>query len=335
MAWGPGGVVDGWLVERALGRGGMGAVWRCSKGDEAAALKVLDPVFVARPDVAARFAREAKLLAELNHPSVVRIRRVKLEGASPYLEMEYVEGENLEERLSRGPIPPTEAINLGIQLLEAIVYLHDAGVCHRDVKPANLVINRAGQLKLVDFGLAVGIDTTQITDEHTTFGTVSYAPPEWVRPDVLNPELWDLYACGVVLFEMLTGLVAFPGAADVDPRQQAVGIMTAKQTAPALDPGPAFAPELRQIVAALTEADPAKRLPTAREARSRLRALDPEATATLTVGAPPPRPAWARRRKTTLIEQPRGVDLRTAMGGAVIGSLLGAFVAWAFLRVFA
>lgn len=334
MAWGPGGVVDGWLVERALGRGGMGAVWRCTRGGESAALKVLDPVFVARPDVAARFAREAKLLAELSHPGVVRVRQVKLEGSSPYLEMEYVEGENLEDRLSRGPIAAGEAIGLGVQLLDAIVYLHDAGVCHRDIKPSNVLLDRSGQLKLVDFGLAVGIDTTQITDEHTSFGTVSYAPPEWVRPDVLDPELWDLYACGVVLFEMLTGLVAFPGAPDIEPRQQAVGIMTAKQTAPALDPGPAFAGDLRQIVRDLTEGDPTKRLATAREARGRLRRLDPDNASTLTVGSPPQRPAWARRRKTGRIDKPKSVDLRTALVGAAIGALLGALTAWAFLRAF-
>lgn len=332
MAWVAGGVVDGWRVERALGRGGMGAVWRCTKADESAALKVLDPAFVTRRDTAARFAREGRLLAALDHPSVVRIRRVQLDGAAPYIEMEYVDGENLEERLTRGPIPVQDALALGVQLLDAIVYLHEHGVCHRDVKPSNVVIDGEGRLKLVDFGLAVGIDTSQITDEHASFGTVSYAPPEWVRPEAVDPELWDLYAVGVVLFEMLTGLVAYPGAPEVEPRQQAVGIMTRKQTAPPLDPGTGFAPELRAIVRDLTEREPAKRLATAREARRRLRALDVAHPAPGTAEEPPPRLAWAKRRKTGRVPQKRGVDLQTALIGALIGAIVGALGAWVFLR---
>src|SRR5262249_46267256 len=158
------------------------------------------------------------------------------------------------------------AIGLFRQLLEALVYLHDRGVRHRDIKPANLLINKSGVLKLVDFGLASEADVERITRANTTFGTVSYAPPEWVRPDELDPEMWDVYSAGVVLFEMLTARVAFPGSSQVDPRQVAIHIMAIKQTHPPLDPGASYRDDLRALCRDMTHGNKAERIKSVREA---------------------------------------------------------------------
>lgn len=272
----PGAEIDVWVVEKALGSGGMGSVYRCHNKHALrilAAIKTLEAGARMVPEAEQRFVREAEILFGLDHPNVVKVRNIRLDLETPYLEMEFVEGESLEGRLCRGPIPPTEAIDLARQLFDAVAYLHGRNIRHRDVKPANLVITSEGQLKLVDFGLASEEEVERITRANTTFGTVSYAPPEWVQPDLLDPELWDVYACGVVFWEMLTARVAFPGSPHVDPRQVAIQIMTIKQNHPPLDPGESFTPEVRELVKDMTHSDPSLRTSSVKEALDRLRRI--------------------------------------------------------------
>lgn len=271
-------MVGVWVVECALGKGGMGSVYRCHNRHTErilAAIKLLDPAIMHYSDARARFVREAEILFTLEHPHIVKVSNVHLDSTPPWLEMEFVEGTSLETRLSRhGALPLRSAHAVATQLLSAVDYLHRSGVCHRDIKPANLVLRSDGQLKLVDFGLALRAGGDRITQHDVPFGTVAYAPPEWARPGALDPRAWDLYASGVVLWEMLTGGVAFRVDPDADARRQAILVMAEKQRQECLDPGPDFGGELRELVRAMTHRDPARRPATAAEVLARLSALD-------------------------------------------------------------
>lgn len=268
--------IDGWVVETALGSGGMGSVYRCHNKRARrilAAIKVLDSAFRRHPEAEARFVREAEILFGLDHPNIVKVRNVRFDTDMAYIEMEFVEGQSLEDILCEGPLPPDRAVVLAAQLADAIHYLHDKGVYHRDLKPANVLVRADGRPVLVDFGLAVEADNTRITQAGTTFGTVSYAPPEWIDPNLLDPVKWDLYALGVVLFEALTGEVAFPTSGQGTPKQQAIQVIMQKQSCGALDPGEGLPQELRDLVQGLTDPDPGTRLSSASEVSDRLIAL--------------------------------------------------------------
>jgi serine/threonine protein kinase len=257
-------------VEHVLGKGGMGSVYRASNRDAPSivrAVKLLDPSFQFNPEAKERFLREAEILYTIDHPNVVRVANVDLDARPPYLEMEFVDGPSLEDELARlGPFPPSLALDRARQLADALHYLHRRKIFHRDVKPQNILLHSDGLVKLVDFGLAVQTSGgRRITHAAavTNFGTVSYCPPEWGRGQ-LDPVTWDLYALGVVLYEMLTGSVAFPMAAGLDGHQQMLQVLSDKKRIPALDPGPHFAPDLRAVVRKLTHRDPAERFPDAR-----------------------------------------------------------------------
>ena len=203
----PGEAIDIWVVEAALGSGGMGSVYRCHNRTATrimAAIKVLEGGLHRHPEAQKRFVREAEILHALDHPNIVKVRNVRSESEPPYIEMEFVAGESLDERLRRGPLPYPEAVQFMRQCADALAYLHDKAIRHRDIKPANLLVQKDGRVKLVDFGLAVEQDHTRITQAGMAFGTVSYAPPEWITPDTLDPAKWDIYALGVVFYELLT-----------------------------------------------------------------------------------------------------------------------------------
>ncbi|TVQ93368.1 MAG: serine/threonine protein kinase [Deltaproteobacteria bacterium] len=285
----PGDRIDIWVVEKRLGSGGMGSVYRCHNHAAKrilAAVKVLDAPVARHPEARARFIREAEILFSLDHPNIVKVRNVRIESDNPYIEMEFVQGESLEDRLARiGGLPRDQAQLLIKQLASALEHLHARGVRHRDIKPANVLIDQKGTAKLVDFGLAMEAGTTRLTQGNMNFGTVSYAPPEWVKPDRLDPVQWDLYALGVVYWEMLTGDVAFPVSGEGDARQQAFQVILQKQNHPPLDPGPDHPEEVRALIADLTQPDPALRPQSAAELVARLGSLH---VATAAAHDPPP-----------------------------------------------
>ncbi|MEN0062026.1 MAG: serine/threonine-protein kinase [Myxococcota bacterium] len=262
-----------WVVDAQLGSGGMGSVYRChnvASDRILAAIKVLERQSV-HEDSSARFLREAEILFSLEHPNIVKVRSVSMEAELPFLEMEFVEGDSLEDHIRTAPMPTDQAIELIMQALDALVYMHARGVCHRDLKPANLLVTPEGELKVVDFGLAVQPEYGRLTTEGFTFGTVSYAPPEWGQPDGLDPVQWDLYAIGVVFYELLRGAYAFPLSGEGTIKQQLMQVMMVKQHAPALDVGEEFPERVRTLIAALTDPDPNVRPKSASEARTWLR----------------------------------------------------------------
>ncbi|MBX2803316.1 MAG: serine/threonine protein kinase [Myxococcales bacterium] len=272
----PGDLIDIWVVDKALGSGGMGSVYRChnrAANRILGAIKVLDTGLRRHPEAEARFIREAEILFQLDHPNIVKVRNVRTDVDPPYLEMEFVEGESLEARLQRGPRTLDESLTLMAQCASALRYMHEKGVRHRDIKPANLLIQPDGVLKLVDFGLAMEANATRITQQGMAFGTVSYAPPEWIAPDSMDPTLWDMYALGVVFYEMLTGELAFPVSGQGSARQQAMQVIVGKQDHPPLDPGEHFHQDLRALIADMTRAKASERVPEMAEVVRRIRGL--------------------------------------------------------------
>jgi serine/threonine protein kinase len=273
----PGSLIgDLWVVRATLGSGSMGSVLLCHNRHAPrilAAIKLLAAERVGMADARSRFAREAELLHQLDHPNIVKVRNVRLEGPTPHLEMEYVDGPSLETRIQAGPLPLDTALLVAEQIASAVRYLHRHGVCHRDLKPANVLLWRKTIVKLVDFGLALESWADRITEVGISFGTVSYAPPEWVTPEQLDPRSWDLYAIGVILYEMLTGSVAFPTPFVGTPRQTAIRVMSDKQTVACLDPGERFPEPLRDLVRRLTALRLSDRPGTAREVVHALQAM--------------------------------------------------------------
>ena len=164
MALSPGTRIGGYEIVGTLGVGGMGEVYRARdlRLQRDVAFKILPPLFVSDPERLARFEREARLLASLNHPHIAAIYGIEESGAGaqrmPVLVLELVDGETIEDRLGKGPIPPDEAIGIALQVAEALEAAHDRGIVHRDLKPANVKIARDGKVKVLDFGLAKALD---------------------------------------------------------------------------------------------------------------------------------------------------------------------------------
>lgn len=259
----PGDQIDIWVVEKPLGQGGMGSVYRCHNKNAQrikAAVKVLDPSLNRIATAQARFIREAEILFALEHPNIVKVRNVRMDAELPYLEMEFVEGKNLEDKIFDGAVEFDQALPLLKQAASALKYMHDCGIRHRDIKPSNIIVQTDGALKLVDFGIATEQDGKTITESGQNFGSVSYAPPEWIDPEDLDPVKWDVYSLGVVFYELLTGRFGFPISGIGTSRQKALQVMIAKQNHPPLDPGGHLPVDLRTLVRAMTRSDPAERM---------------------------------------------------------------------------
>jgi serine/threonine-protein kinase len=227
-----GDILGAYRIVAPLGAGGMGKVWRAT--DERlgrdVALKLLPEALAEDPERVARFGREAKLLASLNHPNIAHVygfETVPLPGGSTahLLAMELVAGEDLAERLKRGPLPVHEAIAVAKQIADGVEAAHEKGIVHRDLKPANVKLTPDGEVKVLDFGLAkawegpgaASSDLSQSpTLAHTgtaaglVLGTAAYMSPEQARGRPVDKRA-DVWAFGVVLFEMLTGRRLFDG----------------------------------------------------------------------------------------------------------------------------
>jgi Tol biopolymer transport system component/predicted Ser/Thr protein kinase len=214
------------LVEK-LGEGGMGVVWRAldTTLDREVAIKILPDMFEQHPDRLERFEREAKVLAQLQHPNIAVVHGLHEDQNKRFLVMELVDGEDLSERLARGPLPTVEAMKLCAQVARALQAAHDRNVVHRDLKPANIVLTASGEAKVLDFGLAKVLDpdapaegeqtsaptvTTGGTVVGTILGTAAYMSPEQARGKATDRRT-DIWSFGCVLHECLTGVSEFRG----------------------------------------------------------------------------------------------------------------------------
>ena len=212
-------------ITSLLGAGGMGEVYRArdTKLGRDVAIKVLPAKFTSDRDRLARFEREARMLATLNHPHIGAIYGFETAGSAGALVLELVEGPTLADQLAKGPLPPSEALNIARQIAEALEAAHEKGIIHRDLKPANIKISPDGSVKVLDFGLAKAVtgdvaadrsqlptDTIGDTREGMIVGTAAYMSPEQAAGKPADKRS-DLWAFGVVLFEMLTARPVFTG----------------------------------------------------------------------------------------------------------------------------
>ncbi len=223
MALEPGTRLGAYEILNLLGIGGMGEVYRArdTKLGRLVALKTLPEGFVHDSDRVSRFHREAQVLASLNHPNIAQIYGLEEANGAQFLVLELVDGESLDERIRRGPLPLDDALGIAKQVAEALEAAHRKGIIHRDLKPANVVLTKGGRVKLLDFGLAKATGgvmdethavavTTARTQNGALVGTVAYMSPEQTRGHVVTTSA-DVWAFGCVLYELLTGTRAFRG----------------------------------------------------------------------------------------------------------------------------
>ena len=223
-------------VTALIGEGGMGQVYRATDTQlgRDVALKILPDAFAADPDRLARFEREAKVLASLNHPNIAQIHGIEKRDDTQALVLELVEGPTLADRIAKGPIPLEEALPIAKQIAEALEAAHEAGVIHRDLKPANIKVREDGTVKVLDFGLAKALDTTPAGDPSQSLtltaaatqmgvimGTAAYMSPEQARGKPVDKRA-DIWAFGVVLYEMLSSARAFPGQDATNTRHEPI-----------------------------------------------------------------------------------------------------------------
>jgi eukaryotic-like serine/threonine-protein kinase len=231
MALTSGNCVGPYEILSAIGAGGMGEVYRAhdSKLGRDVALKVLPEAFARDAERMARFQREAKVLASLNHPNIASIYGLEDSGATHALVMELVEGPTLADRIKSGPIPIDEALRIAKQICEALEYAHERGIVHRDLKPANVKVTNDDAVKVLDFGLAKALESDASSIDISTsptisrmatqagvlLGTAAYMSPEQAKGKPVDRRA-DIWAFGCVLYEMLTGKMAFTGETVTD-----------------------------------------------------------------------------------------------------------------------
>jgi Tol biopolymer transport system component/tRNA A-37 threonylcarbamoyl transferase component Bud32 len=274
----------------------MGEVYKArdTKLARDVAIKVLPELFVGDPERIARFAREARLLASLNHPHIGAIYGIEDAAGIQALVLEFVEGEGLASRIRRGPLPLGDALSAAQQIAGALEAAHERGIVHRDLKPANILITPAGVVKVLDFGIAKAIDPDAGLDEgglnaatlslHATeagriVGTAAYMSPEQARGQPIDKRT-DIWAFGCVLYEMLTGRRAFPGATATD---TLAAIIEREPDWSALPP--ATPPAVSRLLRRCLEKDPKRRLHDIADARIELEEPVEAAAAAVTVHA--------------------------------------------------
>ncbi|MBF7082337.1 Stk1 family PASTA domain-containing Ser/Thr kinase [Desulfallas sp. Bu1-1] len=267
-----------------LGGGGMAIVYKGKDTylNRLVTIKVLRPEFTSDEDFIRRFRREAQAVASLSHPNIVNIHDVGQEDGVHYLVMEYVPGDNLKVIIKkRGPLSPEEAVRFTVQVCEALEHAHQNNIVHRDVKPHNILVTEEGRAKLTDFGIALEATAATITRTDTIMGSVHYLSPEQVRGETATARS-DIYAVGILLYEMLTGRHPYSGDTPI-----AVALKHVQETPrPVNEVNPEVPEELAAVVMRAIEKDPRHRYQSAGElARHLEMAFDDTSQATVVIPA--------------------------------------------------
>src|SRR5947208_5566391 len=252
-----------------LGSGGMGDVYQAtdSKLGRSVAIKFLPEAFSHDSERVARFEREARVLASLNHSNIAAIFGLEESGDRKFLVMELVDGETLAERIKRGPIPVEESLGIAKQICEALESAHEKGIIHRDLKPANVKITLDGKVKVLDFGLAKAFETEAPnavlsnsptlsgaeTNAGVILGTAAYMSPEQAKGFAADPRS-DVFSFGCVLYEMLTGRQPFEG----DTVSEVLASVLKSEPDPSLLPKD-LNPRLRALLRRCLEKNPRRR----------------------------------------------------------------------------
>src|ERR1700694_2664145 len=224
MALAAGARLGPYEILSALGSGGMGEVYKATdtRLDRTVAIKILPPTLATDPQFRDRFDREARAISQLDHPHICALHDVGEQDGTAYLVMQYLEGETLADRLTKGALPLDQALQVAIQIADALATAHKAGIVHRDLKPGNIMLTKGGA-KLLDFGLAkTGASalgaanlsmlptTPPITQQGAILGTFQYMAPEQLEGHDADART-DIFAFGAVVYEGVTGKKAFEG----------------------------------------------------------------------------------------------------------------------------
>ena len=294
--------VTHYKIEATLGTGGMGVVYRAedTRLGRQVALKFLPPQLGRDAQALERFRREARALSALNHPGICTVYDIgEAADGRPFLAMELLEGETLQQRLQRGPLAAGEVLEYGLQIADALDAAHAKGLIHRDLKPANLFLTQRGHAKILDFGLAkmlpargAGADAgeqptladagavSELTSPGLAMGTIAYMSPEQALGKELDARS-DIFSLGLVLYEMVTGQVAFPGATSAAVFD---GILN-RAPASAMQLNPQCPAGLEQAIQTALEKEPNLRYQSAAELRGALRRLKRDAESGRTAAA--------------------------------------------------
>jgi Tol biopolymer transport system component len=319
----PGEHLGPYEIVKPLGAGGMGQVYRARdpRLRRDVAIKVLHPTLAMTPEHVARLVREARAAGSLNHPNILSVYDVEADTPTPYIVSELLQGEPLSHRLARGPLPCRKALEIGIEVAEALGAAHAKGIWHRDVKPSNVFLTGDGHVKLIDFGLVklktkatnVGPEDSTVDDTRAggIHGTLGYMSPEQLLGEAVDNRT-DIFALGAVLYEMVAGLPAFRRAS----ASETTRALLSEEPIELLPGKATIAPALAVVVQRCLSKSREERFQSARDLAFHLRQIQD--------GAMPQR-AVARGRRIRLLT---AVGLAAAAIVAVAVSLwLGRFIA--------
>jgi serine/threonine protein kinase len=249
-------VAGRYQIIEELGRGGMGVVYKAvdNKLKRTVALKFLPLEWTYDAQAKDRFIREAQAAAVLDHPNICTVHEINEEEAEPFITMEFIDGQSLRQKIAGKPMDQSQAFDIAIQAAEGLKEAHTKGIIHRDIKPGNIMLTAAGQVKIMDFGLAKVLGESLLTKEAVTMGTVTYMSPEQVRGEILDHRT-DIWSLGVVLYEMLTGQAPFKG----DHEQSLMYAIVNKEPEPLSKTQAKTSKGLENVVHTALAKDPAER----------------------------------------------------------------------------
>lgn len=265
---------DRYRIIDTLGEGGMANVYLAEDIilQRKVAVKILRLDLQKEPQTLARFQREALATSELSHPNIVSVLDVGTDHGLPYMVMEYVDGPNLEEYIQKkSPLDLHEVIRIMDQILSAMTLAHKHNVIHRDLKPQNVLMDKKGNIKIADFGIAVALNQSSITQTNSAMGSVHYMSPEQTRGGLVTKQS-DIYSLGIILYELITGKVPFNGDTPV-----AIALKHAQEPIPSIRKKDPKVPQaLENVVLKATAKDPRDRYASAQGMKADLdTSLDP------------------------------------------------------------
>ena len=320
--------VKNYVVEEILGRGGMGVVYRAvdQRLGRKVALKVLRPELVGDADRRRRFMQEARAASAVNHPAIAQIYGIEESGDLTFITMEYVDGSTVNQLVSRRELDLASAVEVGIQVADALAGAHDAGVVHRDIKSDNVMVTRDGHPKILDFGLAKlldptpddpdsgmsRMDTVTRTQAGMILGTVAYMSPEQARGLPIDKRS-DVFSYGILLYEMAAGKVPFQGASALD----TLHAIAYEQTRPVSTVRTDIPYSLQMVIDRCLQKKPEDRYQDLRDAVTDLKKVKREVESGVSGGMP----VLAKVRWWL-----GGLSSRGLIWAAVIGAVLGALL---------